>query len=106
MRKHVIVSVAGPVAGREAEFDEWYETVHIPEVLALEHLVGATRFAQKASLPGLSAAPAGFMTIFDVDAPDVDEALNELATALPSMTTSDSVDLSTAYVCGYETVGR
>jgi hypothetical protein len=102
MASGVIVSVVGPVAGREAEFHEWYETVHIPEVLALGHFVRATRYAPRASLPGLPPAPRGHMTIFDLNTDDAQEALDELAAALPSLTMSDSAELGGAYVCGYE----
>src|SRR5580704_12518935 len=96
MAKHVIVSVVGPVVGREAEFHDWYETVHIPEVLALPNFVHAFRYAPKSSLPGLPPAPTGHMTIFEVDTPDVDSAVTTLADALPSLTMSDAVDLSAA----------
>jgi len=105
MPSHIIVSVAGPVEGRETEFHEWYETVHVPEVLALPQFIRAVRYAPRDSLEGLSPGPTGHMTIFEVEAPDVSQALGTLSDALPSLTMSDSLDLATAHVRAYEFVG-
>lgn len=33
-----------PAEGREAEFDEWYNNVHLPEILAVPGIVSAQRF--------------------------------------------------------------
>jgi hypothetical protein len=105
MPGHIIVAVAGPVEGREAEFHEWYETVHVPEVLALPRFVRAVRYAPGDSLEGLTPGPSGHMTIFEVEAPDAEQALDVLAAALPSLTMSEAVDLDTAHVRAYESVG-
>ena len=33
MQTHTLLALSNPVEGREAEFNQWFDTVHIPEVL-------------------------------------------------------------------------
>ena len=35
---------SNPVDGKERKFNEWYDTVHTPEVLAIPGIVSAPRF--------------------------------------------------------------
>jgi hypothetical protein len=39
---HVFIN---PLEGRDAEFNEWYDAEHVPDVLALPGFVRAERFA-------------------------------------------------------------
>ncbi len=43
--KFVQVVFSNPVAGREDEFNEWYDNVHIPELLTVPGMLSATRYA-------------------------------------------------------------
>jgi hypothetical protein len=99
----LVISVVGPVPGREDEFDEWYENTHIPEVLALDGYIAATRYKPKNALAGLPPGPTGAVTLFEVE--DADHAIETLAQALPSLTTSEAADLGEASVRGYALVG-
>jgi hypothetical protein len=44
MARYVLVVLANPVEGMEREFGEWYDEVHIPEVLSLPGVISAERF--------------------------------------------------------------
>jgi hypothetical protein len=39
-----LIVQSSPVAGREDDYNRWYENVHIPEVLGLPGFVAAQRF--------------------------------------------------------------
>jgi len=43
--KFVQVVFSNPVEGKEDEFNEWYDNVHVPELLAVPGMVSATRYA-------------------------------------------------------------
>ena len=43
--KFVQVVFSNPVAGKEDEFNEWYDNVHIPELLTVPGMLSATRYA-------------------------------------------------------------
>jgi hypothetical protein len=105
MPLNAIVSIVSPVAGREEEFNDWYESTHIPEVLALDGYRSASRYAPRNALAGVPQGPTGHMTVFEVETEDVNQAIETLASALPNLTMSDAVDLSTAHVRGYQRVG-
>jgi len=49
---------------RDTEFNEWYETVHMPEVLALDGFVSARRFR-----PVRPGEP--YVAVYDIEADDV-----------------------------------
>jgi hypothetical protein len=42
--KYLMIAQTTPQEGREEEFDEWYDTVHLGEVLSLPGFVAAQRF--------------------------------------------------------------
>lgn len=44
MAKGLMVVQSGPTPGREAEYDEWYSKVHLPEICSVPGFVGGRRF--------------------------------------------------------------
>ena len=77
----LLVVLADAVPGREEEFDLWYDTVHIPELLRLPGWESATRYerAPELEVPGaerfaclyeLSGDPAAALAAFEADRPN------------------------------------
>ncbi|MFW0787053.1 hypothetical protein AAFP35_21360 [Gordonia sp. CPCC 206044] len=75
MAKGVLLVESRPSSPERAEeFDTWYETVHIPEVLALDGFVAARRYRPvKEDEPHVS--------IYDIEADDVVLAVKGLSAA-------------------------
>ena len=44
MKKHLLVAMTNPVAGRDKEYNEWYDTVAIPTYKSLPGLIPLGRF--------------------------------------------------------------
>ena len=44
MERHLMVVMTNPVEGREAEYNDWYESRHLPDVLQIPGIVSAERF--------------------------------------------------------------
>lgn len=79
-----------PVEGREDEFNEWYDTIHIPELLAMfPNIRSAKRFAAADA----SKAPQAYLAVYEIegDAPGTIEAIAR-AMASGELTVSDSID--------------
>lgn len=81
----------------ETEFDDWYDTVHIPQVVArVDGITGGRRFvmSEVQMTPKESAAVRRRLTIYEVDAEDLTETLAELAKAMRdgSLDNSATVD--------------
>ena len=64
MAKGILLVESRPSAPeRDAEFNEWYESVHMPEVLALDGFVSARRFR-----PVRPGEP--YVAVYEIDADD------------------------------------
>ncbi len=93
---------SNPVEGRDGEFNEWYDTVHAPEVLAIPGILSAQRFDLEEP-DGADAAPPApshrYLTVYEVDG-DVGKIMSSLAEAATSgkMTMSDSLDAANAAI--------
>ena len=44
MSRNMLMILTSPVSGKDAEFDEWYDTTHLPQVCETPGFVGASRW--------------------------------------------------------------
>jgi hypothetical protein len=83
-KRAVLIVETGPAEGREAEWNEWYEKVHIPEIL--ERVPGfrsATRYERPAgSKP--ADGELGYCTVYEIEADDPESAFAALGEARQS----------------------
>lgn len=56
---------------REAEFNEWYDQTHLPDVLKYPGITRATRY-QNISPEG---GPGNFLAIYEVESDDIEQTL-------------------------------
>jgi hypothetical protein len=104
MARGILLVLSGPTSPEvDAEYNEWYDNVHIPEILALAGFVSARRFrvpeAQLASRGGAegvrAAFPHRYVATYEVEAPDLAKPVEALAAARPSLRMSDTIDTGT-----------
>jgi hypothetical protein len=77
--RHAYLALTNPVAGREAEFNEWYDTHHLPEIV--EHTPGFTagrRFERAGSQRAGQAPPWRYLALYGVDAEDIAASLQAI----------------------------
>jgi len=97
MAKHLFMAFTAPRPGREDEFNTWYDSDHLDDVLRVEGIVAAQRFriAPKFDTPDMLP---GYLAIYEVDVDDHPDALEKLSeragTAL--MKISDALDPESA----------
>ncbi|MBI1179522.1 MAG: hypothetical protein GC201_03125 [Alphaproteobacteria bacterium] len=98
MSDHLLVAISSAQPGREDEFNAWYETVHMGEVLNLPGFVGARRYepAQEGD------EPARYMAVYEIEG-DADVAMGALMDTVKGggFTMSDSIDSSTVSMVLY-----
>ena len=63
--KNYLVVFAAPVPGKEAAFQQWYDEVHVPDILGLPGYSAAQRFEFAASHAG--EPPQRFLAIYEVE---------------------------------------
>ncbi len=99
--------------GREPEFHEWYDTVHVPEVLDVPGVVSAQRYeVAPVDTPELEDAPSpeppahGFMVAYALDR-DGNEVMAEFVNRLGNgkMHLSDVMDFATVALSVWRPIG-
>jgi hypothetical protein len=76
---------------QDAEFNKWYDDEHLPEMLSLAGFTAARRYRLRET--ATAAAPAhGYLTIYEVEADDLDAALAAMR-ARPRGATTDALSL-------------
>lgn len=79
---------------RDDKFNAWYENVHLPEVLAVDGFVAATRYRVSAAqlVPGPTAHR--YLAVYEIDSDDLAATTNALAKAAAGgMFISDAIEL-------------
>lgn len=87
--QHRFIVFANAVEGREDEFNEWYDSTHIPEVLDVEGFVACQRF--QLTVPS-DEAPGKYLAAYEIDGDDPVAAVKRLGAAMPDMTQSEDLD--------------
>ncbi|HEY3654398.1 MAG TPA: hypothetical protein VGL34_05355 [Steroidobacteraceae bacterium] len=95
MAKYCLVVLSNAVDGRELEFQHWYDSQHIPDVLRVPGFTSAQRFTiAQAENP----LPGRYLAIYEMETESPDVATDELkrraGTAL--MPLSEAMDLASA----------
>jgi hypothetical protein len=80
MPRAVLLSFTGVSdPAREAEFDEWYDNVHLAEVCRTPGIVSARRFrASSVQRPGLAGELPRYLTMYEFDTDDVQKTMDAL----------------------------
>jgi hypothetical protein len=85
-------------AGREAEFNEWYENVHLRDLLSVDGIVAAQRFQLTGPGPQTvtrsgEPAVAQYLAIYELDTEDTDAVLERIGAARSQWQMFDSMQL-------------
>ena len=100
---HVLMVMTNPVEGREDEYNTWYDTVHLPEVLQVPGFVAARRYVAGASIGAPS--PYRYLAIYEIEADDLTAAVAALQAAAPTLDISGAIDRSEVSAVGFTAIG-
>lgn len=106
MPQYKMVSLTAPVAGREDEFNDWYETVHMPEILGFPGVKSAQRYRARNKIMGPQDWP--YLCVYSIETDDMDGLLKEFGEAAVSgrMSRSEASDRSVGYSVIFEAMGE
>lgn len=76
MAKSVWMVYTNCPADREQEFNDWYEHIHLPDLLTVDGIVAAQRFRLADDVPAMAAASgapavAHYLALYELDTEDV-----------------------------------
>jgi len=102
MPGYKMIVLTRPVDGREEEFNDWYNNVHLPEVLGTDGFVAAQRF----KLAGGPDAPAPYLAIYEVESDDYEASLAMLLQRVDEgkIGISSALDVPSAIAAGFEPI--
>ena len=105
MSNYKMIVMSRPAAGREDEYNEWYQNVHLGELVALPGFKSARRFRFARSLVEGETYP--YMSIYAIETDDIDAVLNNLRGTAErgALTMSDAIDLTDTSAVVYEEFG-
>lgn len=100
MPKAVFVVISECPKGREAEFNEWYDKVHIPDVLSIPGFVSATRY----QLVGEPQEGQGrYLALYEIEASDPGAPVAALWQSIPELAAKGRLfpDAQMVYAAAY-----
>ena len=101
MPRFVFVVQTDPVDGRDREYNQWYDEIHLKDVCAFPGFVGARRFRLVEG-----EAKTRYLAIYELetDDPQRDIAALTAAAGTDRMRMSDALDLSKASTALFEQI--
>ena len=75
--RYKLVVMTRPVAGREQEYNDWYQNMHLHDLVTIHGVQSARRFRLSRSVIP-DPEPLPYLAIYDVETDDIDKTLEEL----------------------------
>lgn len=94
MAKYSFVVLTNPTPGKEPEYNDWYNNVHIPDVLNVKGMVGAQRFRLADKQMG-DKPQHSYLALYEIETDNLQETLDDLKSrsGTADMVLSDAIDL-------------
>jgi hypothetical protein len=89
--KYILEVTSRAVPGRDADYNEWYDTTHVVDVLGLPGFNACQRYVR--ANPG-AEGPAEYVAAYEVETDDPAALIESLMVAAPKMQLTDSIDLT------------
>ena len=87
-----LLVLSNPIQGREQEFNDWYDRVHVPDLLKIPGVAQAQRY----EVMPAQDSPHRYLAVYDIDG-DPTDVLAELNRRVGAgeVSISESLDLTT-----------
>jgi hypothetical protein len=104
MRRYRFIVFSRAVRGREAEYNDWYQNVHLADVVAIEGFTSAQRFCLASTVIGEQGFP--YLAIYEIETDDVAAVVARLYSRIgtDAMVISEALDLNASALV-YEEMG-
>ena len=106
MPEYKMVVLSNPVAGREDEYNDWYQNTHLGDIVSLPGFKSARRFKLADGM--VVPDPYRYMAVYEIETDDLDATLKGLIESAENGTiyVSDTLDSDNAYAVIYEACGE
>jgi hypothetical protein len=93
---------SNPLAEHEDAFNDWYNTIHLPEVLKIGGFISAKRF-KLAPTQMFERQTHEYLAIYEIDTNDVEATLKNLREA-SWLNMGESIDLATIDISIFQSI--
>jgi hypothetical protein len=102
MGKYRLIVFTEPVAGREAEFNDWYNNQHLSDVVAVPGFVAGQRF--RLVQPCGGEFKQRYLAIYEIESEDYAGAVQEMMSraGTPAMVVSEALDSDNVALAVFE----
>ncbi|HEY0106106.1 MAG TPA: hypothetical protein VGB91_08490 [Rhizomicrobium sp.] len=77
-KRGILVALTNPIEGREAEYNDWYDNVHVPDLLKIPGVVGARRFRVLPRQHRSAPIPWQYCATYELEVDDFAAVADEL----------------------------
>ena len=106
MPRYKMIALTRPLEGREDEYNDWYQNVHLGEICAMPGVKSAQRYKLAAPLAGYDDRP--YLAVYDIEVDDIRQTLGAIGAASASgkMTPGLASDNAHSYTVVFEEFGE
>ena len=102
-KKHLVLILTEPTEGREDEFNDYYENLHLKEVLETTELATAQRFRLAAQAG--AECPLPYLAVYETEADNAEAVIDNLNATRSERQQSDALNRRTGRVWVFEEIG-
>jgi hypothetical protein len=108
MPKYTFVVLTNPVAGKEDEYNKWYNGQHIPDILNIPGFAAAQRFCVADHQMGSAPAKQKYLALYEIETDDLEATINELKSrqGTPEIVASDAIDMKDVVAVYFQPVAE
>ena len=102
-KQHLVLILTEPTAGNEEAYNDYYENLHLKEVLQTTNLQTAQRFRLAAQAG--EACPLPYLAVYETEAESAEDVIRNLNETRPERQQSDTLNRRTGRVWVFEPIG-
>lgn len=100
-----LIAFTSPLPGKEAEYNRWYDEVHLPEVTAIPGILSGRRFKLTEAQMGPPLHPHRYMVMYEIENGQAAAVLQRISEAMPGMRIDPVIDMSDSPAFVVESIG-
>ncbi len=102
-KKHLVLILTEPTQGNEDEYNDYYENLHLGEVLDTTQLLSAQRF--KLAAQAGEDCPLPYLAVYEAEADSAEAVLDDLNQGRHKRQQSSSLNRQTGRIWVFEEIG-
>lgn len=106
MPKTYILIRSNPLPGKEAEYNAWYDNVHLPEMLQIEGVKAYQRFALAKDQMNDKAQSHKYLIRLEIDSENIPATIARMYAAHPTMRMEPVADFENLELSVVQTVSE